>query len=281
MIAHGSGPVLVVPHAEHEAVVVQQLGVAFEIGVGAVVEDVSGGLRPFDEVPLPAVEEPGQRPAEGDAMPLQAAAAVVGVEAVPAPVVVGVVGIRGQLEEDAGVGGARASDDEEAPALGGAPPPAHELAPLVLGAQRELVVAAAPVVGYFQLTGDRPAAAMGRGVFRDRMARSRQPVLPPYDLAAGTDPRHFQRVRRGAGRHVEANRVPRLVAQLIGVSLDDNHAGLLRFRPQCETPRSGEPSRTRGYQPYNRCASGDDHARAATWPSPSSYSGCTSLNCIN
>ena len=95
VIAHGSRPVFIVPYAQHEPVVVQQFGMPFEVGIGAVVERVASAFRPLDKVAFPAVEQPGQRTVEGDAMPLQAAAAVVAVEAVAAPVVVGTVGIGG------------------------------------------------------------------------------------------------------------------------------------------------------------------------------------------
>ena len=229
MVAHRPRPVFVVPHAEHEPVVVQQLGMPFEVGIGAVVERVSGALRPLDEVALPAVEQPGQRPVEGDAMPLQAAAAVIAVEAVAAPVVVGVVGIGRQLQEDARVGRASGTDDEEAPALGGAPSPAHELAALVPGAQRELVVAAAPEGRHLQRVGNRPAAAIGGGVFRHRMGRSGQLVLPPHHFAPGTDPRHFQLILLRAGGHVKAHLLAGPVAELIGIALDEHYSGYSTF----------------------------------------------------
>ena len=154
-------------------------------------------------------------------MPLEIGPAVVGVEAAPAPVVVGVVGVRAELEQDrrilAGLGRA---DDEEEVDLGGPPVPADELAAVVGHAQPDVVVARAPVGRHLELEA-RPASrsrATRRSRGSDRTAPGGRSgsgpsrSSPPAGRSPGNTAARSSRCESGPTR--------RPVAEPVGVALD-------------------------------------------------------------
>ena len=81
-------------------------------------------------------------------MSLEIGPAMIGVKAAPAPVVVGVIGVRAKLEQDRRIaaGHGRPNDEEEVD-LGGPPIAADELAAVVARPQPDIVVTAFPVSG--------------------------------------------------------------------------------------------------------------------------------------
>mgnify|MGYP006079897127 FL=1 len=99
-VAHRSRPVFVVADADDESAVFEDVGVEFEITVGGEGERDIVFLGPGNEHLFPFSELAGGRTVEGDAVSLIFAEAVEGVEAEAAPVVVGVVGVGGELEKD-------------------------------------------------------------------------------------------------------------------------------------------------------------------------------------
>ena len=103
---------------------------------------------------------------------LQLAAAVVAVEAGPAPVVVGVVGVGRQLQQDLAVPARPAGTDGEIHRAGGLPlAPMGEGAAAVGGGQGHLVIAAAPIGADGKGVGNGPIAALGRSLFRNIIGR--------------------------------------------------------------------------------------------------------------
>ena len=100
VVAHRRGPVLVVADAQHELVVLEQLRAEFEVGVDAVIERVAVLLGPAHERFFPVAELRMLRAVERDAAALNLVPAVVGVQAVAAPVRVGVVSVGRELKQD-------------------------------------------------------------------------------------------------------------------------------------------------------------------------------------
>ncbi len=208
------------PDAQHELVVLQQLGAEFEVGVDAVVERVAVRLGPLDERQLPVAELRRQRAVERHAAALDLVPAVVGVEAVPAPVGVGVVGVGRELKEDLRVlPRFFGPDDEESLGCDG-------LGVLDFGRHHQLVVTRAPRSWNLNDRHARPTAAVGRGVLGDRVRVGLDPEVHTGGHPVGADADNLEVKRSRLGRNMEFDLVAFDVAQLIGVALDDR---ALRF----------------------------------------------------
>ena len=100
IVPHRGRPVLVVTHAEHQLVGLENFRVRLEVAIGGVLEGVSVRLGPFNEGLFPARELRSGRTLEGHPVPLIAPATIEGIKTEPAPVVVGVVSVGGELQED-------------------------------------------------------------------------------------------------------------------------------------------------------------------------------------
>src|SRR6185437_8301408 len=81
----------------------EKLGAELKIGVDAVIERVAVAFGPADERFFPARELRELRPIERNAAALHLVLAVIGVQAVAAPVGVGVVSVGRELNENAAV----------------------------------------------------------------------------------------------------------------------------------------------------------------------------------
>ena len=99
---------------QYQLIVLENLGVEFEVTVDGVLQLVTIGLRPSNKRRFPFFELRSQWPIERHAVTLKTIAVMVRIQAVAAPVGIGVVGVGGELQQDgrafAGPGG---SDNEK------------------------------------------------------------------------------------------------------------------------------------------------------------------------
>ena len=160
-------------------------------------------------------------------MTLDSGAAVVGVEAEAAPVVVGVVGVGRELNERLRIrAGGRGPYDEEAGRLDVAPAPLHVLAAAILGLERHLVVAALPILRHWHGEQGGPAAAVRGGILGDRGFASGDVGLGEDDFTLGSEPGDLDgELWRGRG-HVQRQLLARLTADPSGVALDEEGVGI-------------------------------------------------------
>ena len=233
VVAHRRGPVFVVPDAEHELVVLEQFGAEFEVGVDGSSRGRSRSSRPT------ATNGSSQRrncelsgPVERHAAALDLVLAVVGVEAVAAPVRVGVVGVGRELKEDLRVLAwlFRAHDEEGR----------RESGALVESAADDLVVARGGIVRELELCCDRPVTPARRGVFWDGVLGCGELTLSRVRRKRGPTPHRNdgepQLGRRGG--EVQLHLVAGGVTQLVGVALPYLAFRLLRTAPTGSAPTS-------------------------------------------
>jgi len=189
VVAHGGGPVFVVADAEDESPVFQDIRVEFEIAVGGEGQADAVFFGPGDEGLFPPSELAGRRAEEGDAVALDFVAAVVGVEAETAPVVVGVVGVGGEFEEDGGgiCGVWRFAEDEVAGAVGS------------FGGEGDVVVAGFPIGGEGDGDTGGPVAAVGGGIFGSGVGFAGDVFVFPDGDAFGPEAGEFRGEGGGAG----------------------------------------------------------------------------------
>src|SRR5262249_24122152 len=144
---------------------------------------------------------------------LDAEAAVVGVEAVAAPVAVGVIGVGGELHENLRVGTwPRRADDKEQLRLG-------RLAAGWRDLHASRVIAGLPIRGNFQLQRDRPATAVRGRVRRNGVRPAGRIILLPDHYPFGADAGDLQAVLRCLGRDVEGDLLAGRVAEFVRIAL--------------------------------------------------------------
>jgi hypothetical protein len=210
VIAHGGRPVFVVADAKDEAAVFENVRVEFEIAVGREGEPDPVLLRPVDEGLFPFPKQAPGWAVKGDAAALDLVAAVVSVEAEPAPVVVSVVGVGGELQENGcgifGVG--RFAQDEVAGAG------------RIRSAEGDVVVAAFPIDG--DGDGDRsgPATAMGGGIVGDGMVFAGDAFVFPNGDASGAETCDLGGEGGCVGGDMEGQHFAGRVTDLAGVAGD-------------------------------------------------------------
>ena len=126
-------------------------------------------------------------------MSLIFAEAVEGVEAEAAPVVVGVVGVGGELEKDgSGLDRVRRlSEDEVARTF------------RFTRAKGDVVVAGIPIGGNGKLKGGGPSAAVGGGIFRSWVFGTGDRILFENGFGFGAEAGNFERKCRGGGGDVQ------------------------------------------------------------------------------
>lgn len=187
-VAHRSRPVFVVADADDESAVFEDVGVEFEITVGGEGERDIVFLGPGNEHLFPFSELAGGRTVEGDAVSLIFTEAVEGVEAEAAPVVVGVVGVGGELEKDgSGLDRVRRlSEDEVARTF------------RFTRAKGDVVVAGIPIGGNGNLEGGGPPTAVGGGIFGNWVVGAWDGILFENGFGFGTETGDFE--RKGGGR---------------------------------------------------------------------------------
>ena len=159
-------------------------------------------------------------------MALELGTAVVGVEAGSTPIVVGVVGVGGELEKDPGGFPRRMGSDHKKHSTGGGSfVSLNEGAAPILDLKRDLVVTRAPVVGDLELMAGRPLTPMTRGVLGDGMRGPWKPGSMHDPLRHGSDPFDEKIIGRGGGRCVEGDGVSGTVAKPVRVTLDEEWRG--------------------------------------------------------
>ena len=150
------------------------------------------------------------------------------VEAETAPVVVGIVGVHGKLEENfrflARVGGPQ---NKMATPFGGPAVAVDEFAVALLYPQRNLIVTALPVGRYDHLEPDWPLASMGGGILGDRMLGTADTSLGENGFLLGSMSRDLNSKLSGAGRGVQLEFLTGSVAKLAGIAFDEERAGFV------------------------------------------------------
>ena len=153
---------------------------------------------------------------------------MVTVETGTAPVVVGIVGVHGKLEEDfrflARVGG---SQDEIATAFRRAAVAVDEFSAAVLHLQRNFVVTALPVGWYGHLETHGPFASMGGGMLGDRMFGSADAGLGEHGFSFGSTSIDLNPELPGAGGGMQPEFLPGSVAEQAGIALDEEGTGFV------------------------------------------------------
>ena len=143
------------------------------------------------------------------------------VEAETAPVVVGIVGVHGKLEENfrflARVGGPQ---NKMATPFGGPAVAVDEFAAALLHPQRNLIVTALPVGRYGHLEPDWPLASMGGGILGDWVFGAADAGLGEHGFILGSTSRDLNAELPGAGGGMQLELFPGSVAELTGIALD-------------------------------------------------------------
>ncbi len=143
------------------------------------------------------------------------------VEAETAPVVVGIVGVHGKLEENfrflARVGGPQ---NKMATPFGGPAVAVDEFAVALLHPQRNLIVTALPVGRYGHLEPDWPLASMGGGILGDWVFGAADAGLGEHGFILGSTSRDLNAELPGAGGGMQLELFPGSVAELTGIALD-------------------------------------------------------------
>ena len=208
-----------------DLVVVEDFGTQLEVHVGSVFQGVTIAFRPCHEGSFPIGEEGAGRAVEGYPMSLQVGSTMETVEAGTAPVVVGVVGVHGKLEEDfrflARVDGPQ---DEKTTAFRRAAVALDEFSAPVLHSKQNLIVTAFPVGGDGHLETHGPFAPMGGGMLGDRVFGSADTGLGEHGFRFGSVPLDLNPELPGAGGGVQLEFLPGSVAEQAGIALDEEGA---------------------------------------------------------
>jgi hypothetical protein len=153
---------------------------------------------------------------------------MVAIEAGTTPVVVGVVGVHGKLEENfrflARVG---CAEDEIAAAFRRAAVAVDEFPPTVLHSKKNLVVTAFPVVGDGHLEPHGPFAPMGGGILGDWVFGAADAGLGEHGFSFGSTPIDLNCELPGAGRGAQLEFLTGSVAEQAGIALDEEGAGFV------------------------------------------------------
>ena len=150
------------------------------------------------------------------------------VEAGPAPVVVGVVGIYGKLKENLGIlSRVGCPEDEVATTFGGPAVAMNEFASPVLHPQRNFIVTAFPVRGYGHLEPHGPLASMGGGILGNGVLGTADAGLGKYGFHFGSVSFDLNPVLPSAGRGMQLELFPGSVAELARIALDKERTGFV------------------------------------------------------
>ena len=210
MIAHGSRPVFVVADAEDEASAFESVRVEFEIAAGREGEPNPVLLGPGDEGLFPFPEQAPGWAVKRDAAALDLVAAVVSVEAEPAPVVVSVVGVGGELQENGcGIFGVERFAQDEVAGAG-----------RLRSAEGDLVVAAFPISRDGDGDGGGPAAAVGGGIIGDGVGLTEDALFFPNGDTFGAEACDLGGEGGHVGGDVEGQLFAGPMADLAGVASD-------------------------------------------------------------
>ena len=221
MVPHGGRPVLVVTHTEHQLVGLEDFRVRLEVTIGGVLENVSVRLGPLDKGLLPARKLRSRRTLEGHSVPLISPATIEGIKAKTSPVVVGVVGVGGKLQEDLRIPSRlRRSHDEEATRVGHPVRAPHVVTAMILHAELNLIVARLPIRGDGHPKTHRPAASVRGGVGRDGLNGARLRGALPNHRALSTHSGDFHRIPPLAGGDMKGQFSPLRIADFSGIPLD-------------------------------------------------------------
>ena len=156
------------------------------------------------------------------------------IERVPAPTVVGGVGVGGALQENPGPAARPGRPDHERDL-------AADLAMDSLPTKDQAVVPRGPIQGHGDSERGRPTAAVAGGIGRDRVAGSQQAVPGPHDLPSRSQTCDLRRVPGQVGRNVKADPISCRDAQSIRIPLD-KEPGSARLR---QNGRHGSLPRSR------------------------------------
>ena len=161
-------------------------------------------------------------------MPLQVGSAMESVETGTAPVVVGIVGVHGKLEENfrflARVG---CPQNKMAIPFGGPAVAVDEFAAALLHPQRNLIVTALPVGWYGHLEPDWPLASMGGGIFGNGVLGATDAGLGEHGFRFGSTSIDLNAELPGAGGSVQLEFLPGSIAKLTGIAFDEQGAGFV------------------------------------------------------
>ena len=240
--------------AEHEARRFEELRTRLEIAVGRVLQDEAVALGPFDEGLFPIAELTQGRALFGNPMALVAGASVIGVEAETAPVVIGVIRVRGELQQRLGaLSRLGRPQDEIATPLRRPRVALDESSAAIPRAECHVIVTAAPVRGDFQRHRRWPMASVRGSIRRHRLLPADDRGQGRYGFALRSDPRDLDREIRGARGNMQRQLVARRITDSARVTFDKKRSRLIQSlrrgghgggEPQAQT-EDGQYSKTR------------------------------------